>query len=108
MRKVHLHKDLGIYKAAIKNSVEELVNELSQGEIEERVTLEEAVRLINRRGSTYTIAEAEVLVSWYVTAHDECVSENPDDFEPLQVYVANKKIERSEKALEIIQTIKAQ
>lgn len=106
MRTVHLHKDLGIYKAAIKNSVEELVNELSQQEIEERVTLEEAVRLINRRGSIYTIAEAELLVSWYVTSHDECVWENPEDFEPLQVYIANKKIERSENALEILKTIK--
>jgi hypothetical protein len=57
-----------------------------------------AAELINKRTQMYTPTEAECLISWYISSHDECVVENPEDFHPLQIHTATAKLARYDKA----------
>ena len=100
-RLYHLYEDLGIYKAAIKNSIAYHKGMLSADDFQER-GYAEAEALLAQRRSKYSRSEVELLLGCYVTAHDECVTDFPEDFEPLQVHVANQKIERLERALQVI------
>ena len=102
---VKLKKDLNIYKSSIRANVDAFVEEV--GLKDERMeSVMDVLTLLQQRGDKYTIAEAELLIQWYITSHDECVWDNPDDFNSLQVYAANKKIEKFEKAQSILETLK--
>ena len=102
---VKLKKDLNIYKSSIRANIDAFVDEV--GLKDERMEgVMDALTLLQQRGDKYTVAEAELLIQWYITPHDECVWDNPEDFNPLQVYAANKKIEKFEKAKSILETLK--
>jgi hypothetical protein len=97
MTKLHIYNDLGIYKNAIKQQIKDYLDMLSTDEANER-GLTQAAELINKRTQMYTPEEAGHLISWYVSSHDDCVVENPEDFHPLQVYTATEKFARYDKA----------
>jgi hypothetical protein len=98
---VSLKKDLNINKSAIRNNVDRFVEE--NGLEDERMELAmDALTLLHQRGDSYTPDEALMLISWYITAHDECVWDNEDDFSALQIYAANKKIKKYEAAINFI------
>jgi hypothetical protein len=97
MTKLHIYNDLGIYKNAIKQPIKYYLDILSTEEADER-GLTQAVELINKRTQMYTPEEASRLISWYVSSHDDCVVENPEDFHPLQVYNATEKFARYDRA----------
>ena len=97
MTKLHIYNDLGIYKNAIKQQIKDYLDMLSIEEADER-GLTQAAELINKRTQMYTPEEAGHLISWYVSSHDDCVVENPEDFHPLQVYTATEKFARYDRA----------
>lgn len=99
--KFNLEQDLGISKQAIRNAIDKFIEEVGlQDERMEQVM--DALTLLNDRGGMYTANEAEFLVNWYFTAHDDCVVDNPEDFLSIEVHTANKKLKRLENALSII------
>ena len=101
---VSLKKDLNINKSAIRNNIDKFVEEY--GIEDERMELAmDAMTLLHQRGDSYTSDDALMLISWYITSHDECVWDNEDDFSPLQVYSANKKIEKYNKAISFINSL---
>lgn len=97
MTKLHIYNDLGIYKNAIKQQIKDYLDMLSIDEANER-GLTEAAELINKRTQMYTLEEASRLISWYISSHDECVVDNPEDFHPLQIHTATAKLARYDKA----------
>jgi hypothetical protein len=98
---VSLKKDLNINKSAIRNNIDRFVEEC--GLEDERMELAmDTLTLLHQRGDSYTPNEVMMIISWYVTSHDECVWDNPDDFHPLQVYAVNKKVEKYEAAINFI------
>lgn len=103
---VHLLDDLGIHKQSIKRNLKDLNNWISKEEFTER-GLDLPFEWINRRTQVYPVSEAEILIAYYLTSHDECVLDNPDDFSPIQVYTAQSKENRHDKAVEIISRIKS-
>ena len=101
---VSLKKDLNINKSAIRKNVDVFMFE---NEGDER--MEEAMdvsTLLFQRGDRYSVEEALQIIEWYITPHDECVWDNEDDFHPLQVYAANKKIQKHEAAFNFLNNLK--
>ena len=102
---ISLSKDLNITKNAIRKQIDRFAEEF--GTSDER--WEEAMdvmTLLYDRGDVYTLDEAQILISWYVSAHDECVYDNEDDYSAVEVYQATKKIEKQEKAMKIIESLR--
>lgn len=104
--KLHLKKDFGIYKTSIRKNIEDAINMVSDTElINERPELVKANQLIKRKGAYYTIEETKLLMDFYITSHDECVWDNEEDFHPLQVYAANRKMKKLEEVINQIKKI---
>jgi len=103
--KVSLKRDLNINKGAIRKNVDAFIAETSLHD-ERFETAMRACYLLNAHGDSYELDEALELLNWYITSHDECVWENEDDFHPLQVYAANKKMEKYEFAVNYISDLK--
>ena len=97
----HLKNDLGISKATIWKSYENDAEHLPSNEHTER-GFDEVRRLLDKRTQMYTKDESLVLVGCYMSSHDFCVLDNHYDFLPIEVYQANEKHDRLEKALEIL------
>jgi len=106
MTKVHLYNDLKIRKHAIKKEITEYLDMIGGSEEADERGLTQAAELINRRTQIYTPEEAECLIAWYTSSHDDCVLDNPEDFHPLQVHVAQEKMDRMESALKFINNLK--
>ena len=98
---LHLKNDLGINKSAILKSYQEYGSHLNEVEHKER-GFDTLKSLLDKRTQKYTKEECRVLVDGYLTSHDDCVMENPDDFTRLEVYQANEKYNRYEKAVNIL------
>jgi len=103
--KVSLKRDLNINKGAIRKNVNAFIAETPLHD-ERFETAMRACYLLNAHGDSYELDEALELLNWYITPHDECVWENEDDFHPLQVYAANKKMEKYEFAVNYISDLK--
>jgi hypothetical protein len=104
METISLKKDLNINKSAIRKNIDTYVE--YNGYTEER--FEEAMdvmTLLHQRGDNYTKQEAQLIMGWYLTPHDDCVWDNEEDFSAVEVYQVNKKYERMNKAMEIIESI---
>lgn len=86
----HLLRDVGMYKATVKRNFYD--NDRGP-------ELDHVAELLKRRTQFYTVAELTALSGFFVTAHDECVWDNPDEFEPLQRYVSIQKCRAAEAAL---------
>lgn len=101
--KLHLKKDLGIYKTSLRKNINDAIDMVSYAElINEQPELVKANKLIQRKGDYYTISETKTLMGFYITSHDECVWDNEEDFNPLQVYTANRKMKKFEEVMNLI------
>lgn len=105
MTKLHLFEDLKLRKHAIKREILNLIDCVGKEEAQERGA-DVALELINRKTQKYSKEEAFNLVGWYTNSHDECVIDNPEDFHPLQVHIAQEKMNRVEFAFELINNLK--
>lgn len=105
MTKLHLFEDLKLRKHAIKREILNLIDCVGKEEAQERGA-DVALELINRKTQKYSKEEAFSLVGWYTNSHDECVIDNPEDFHPLQVHIAQEKMNRVEFAFELINNLK--
>jgi hypothetical protein len=105
MTKLHLYEDLKLRKHAIKREILSLIDRIGAEEAQERGA-DVALELINRKTQRYSKEEASNLVGWYTNSHDDCVVDNPEDFHPLQVHIAQEKVSRMEYAFEFINNLK--
>ena len=97
-----LKKDIGISKMSIRKAIDEFA-ECADRDDERWEQALDAMTLLHIRGDQYTKEEVSDLISWYVTPHDECVEENPEDFSNVEVYTVEKKMQRLDKAMQILQ-----
>ena len=95
---IHLKNDLGINKSTIRKSYENDGEHLPPNEHTERGF--DVVRdLLNRRTQRYSVDECVTLVETYMSSHDHCVLDNYYDFSSIEVYQANEKLQRYNKAM---------
>jgi len=92
----HLLGDLGLRKTTVKRNFED--NDRGP-------ELDNVRELLARRTQHYTLEEIRVLSGFFCSAHDECVEENPDDFTPLEIWTAKRKIQRAEKACKALEAL---
>lgn len=104
MKTVHLTNDLKIQKSTFKRIIQESCEALSQTDIVER-KFNVAQDLLNRRGLVYSLDEAQFLIDYYLTSHDECVMENEDEYLGLEVYRAKNKEKKYKEMKKTIQRI---
>jgi len=104
MKKFHILNDLGISKISVKKKIKEELSEMSIDEAIER-GLDRANELIDIHTWLYTADECECLIAWYFTSHDECVVDNEEEYNALQVYQSKEKMYRYERALRIIKSV---
>jgi hypothetical protein len=104
MKKFHILNDLGINKNSIKNRIKEELDQMSIDEAIER-GLTKANELISIRTQMYSSDECECLLAWYFTSNDECVVDNQEEYNSLQVYQSKEKMYRYERALRIIKSV---
>ena len=83
-KRYHLFRDFGIYKVTLKRNFYDNDRGPEYDDVEE---------LLRRRTQFYTLPEIDRLSGFFLTAHDECVLENPDDYSGLEVYKATRKNE---------------
>jgi hypothetical protein len=95
-----------IEEEEIKRNLKDLKDWISAEEFTER-ELDMPFELINRRTQVYPVSEAEILIEYYLTSHDECVLENSEDFSSIEIYTAQAKENRFERARQIISEIKS-
>lgn len=95
---VHLLDDLGVYKATLKRNF---------ADNDRGAEFDRDRELLARRTQRYTLEEAEVLLGWCSTAHDDCVDENPEDYSPIEVYTARQKLLRRDEAVARLEALKA-
>ncbi len=92
----HLLKDLGIYKRTVQSVFDS----------NDRGTEHNTVRdLLARKTQQYTLDELSLLAMFFHSSHDDCVEENPEEYTPLEVYVARKKVANSIAAQKILQEL---
>ena len=60
---------------------------------------QQAQELVKRRTQSYTLVELRLLLSFYLTASDECADEFPEEYNPLEVHTARAKIARYDEAM---------
>jgi len=104
MKTIHLTNDLKIQKSTMKRIIKDSCEGLSQTDIVER-KLNVVQDLLNRRGLVYSLDEAQFLIDYYLTSHDECVMENEEDYNALDVYRAKSKEKKLNEMKKIIQNI---
>ena len=97
-RTVHLLDDLGVYKATLKRNF---------ADNDRGAEFDRDRELLARRTQRYTLEEAEVLLGWCSTSHDDCVDENPEDYSPIEVYTARQKLLRRDDAVARLEALKA-
>lgn len=83
-RRYHLWQDFGVRKSAIKRNFYDNDRDSEFAEVES---------LLKLRTQSYTLPEIRKLFAFLWTAHDDCVLENTDEFSPLQVFAAKRKVE---------------
>lgn len=104
MKKLHILDDLGISKISIKKKIKEELKQMSMDEaIESGLSI--ANELIDKHTWLYSIDECECLIAWYITSHDECVIDNQDEYNALQVYQSKEKMYRYESAIKKIKSL---
>lgn len=104
MKTVHLTNDLKIQKSTLKRIINDSCDGLSSDDIVER-KFDKAMDLLNRRGLVYTSQEAEFLIDYYFTSHDECIINNEDDYNGLEVHRAKSKEKKYKEMRKIIESV---
>ena len=102
---ISLKKDLNITKSVIRKQIDRFADEAGTQDDRWESAMD-AMTLLHERGDVYTLDEAELLVNWFVSAHDECVYENEEDYSAVEVHVANLKIRKQDDALIYIESLR--
>ena len=94
---------LGYSKKSIANAIQTFIAD--QGGFEdERIPYAKECRSILNSKNELSLDEAERLVEWSVTSSDECCIDNRENYEPWEVALATRKINKLDRALDIIKT----
>ena len=106
--KVHLYNDLKISKATVLRIVKESIDNFNS--VDELMLDNPEIfvvkELLERRGQSYTIQEALMILPYYITSHDECVYDNEEDFSSIEVYTVSQKIKRFDAAKTALDSLK--
>ena len=96
-RHYHLLRDFGVRKSTlVRNFMDN-----DRGD-----DCDPVMRLLVERRQTYTLAEIEKLFGFLMTAHHECILENPDDYTPLEVHTAKQVEARYDAAMTTLARLK--
>lgn len=93
----HMLSTLGIRKEAIARTLATTDNHDENWQ--------QAQELVKRRTQSYTLVELRLLLSFYLTASDECKDEFPEEYNPLEVHTARAKIARYDAAMAVLNAI---
>ena len=92
----HLTKDFGLYKKTIQANFDD----------NDRGPEHDDVRkLLARRGNFYTANELHTLSMFFLTSHDECVLDFPEEYSPLEVAAKKRKVAKVEWAINHLEKI---
>jgi hypothetical protein len=94
---------LGYSKESLAKAIQTFIDDQGTFEDERIPYAKNCLSILNSRNE-FELDEAENLVSWSVTSSDECCLDNREDYEPWEVAMATRKINKLDRALEIIKT----
>jgi hypothetical protein len=94
---------LGYSKESLVKAIQTFIADQGGFEDERIPYAKKCLSALNSRNE-FELDEAENLVSWSVTSSDECCLDNREDYEPWEVAMATRKINKLDRALEIIKT----
>jgi hypothetical protein len=102
---------LGYSKKSIANAIQTFIADQGGFEIDEDLYdvderipyAKECLSILNSKNE-FSLDEAERLVEWSVTSSDECCLDNRENYEPWEVALATRKINKLDRALDIIKT----
>jgi len=108
-------KQLGYTEKSIVKAIQTFISDQGGFEddgvdydIDERIPYaKECLNILNSKNE-FSLDEAENLVCWSVTSSDECCLDNREDYEPWEVALATRRMNKLDKALEIINNLKNQ
>lgn len=92
---------LGYTKDSLIEAIQSLIADQG-GYYDERVAVAERDLNLLRSADEFNLDDAERLISWSVTASDECCLDNRDDYEIEEVVAATSKINKLNRALETL------
>ena len=92
---------LGYSKKSIANAIQTFIADQGGFEDERIPYAKECLSVLNSRNE-FSLDEAERLVEWSVTSSDECCLDNRENYEPWEVALATRKINKLDRALDII------
>ena len=94
---------LGYSKKSIANAIQTFIADQGGFEDERIPYAKECLSILNSKNE-FSLDEAERLVEWSVTSSDECCIDNRENYEPWEVALATRKINKLDRALDIIKT----
>jgi hypothetical protein len=86
---------LEITKSGLRRKLDNFHNEKPEAK--------RAYELLERRGNEFTLEELQYLAMFLSSAHDSCVTENPEDFSRVEVWQSVKQEERADRVYGRIQ-----
>lgn len=99
---VHLKEDLGVNKAWLKRKFAEWWGYRA----DDNPNWLQAEQLLDRRGQTYTIDEAELLIDFIISPGDSAVIGYPEDFTNVEITATQKAHARYDSARAKLEEIK--
>lgn len=96
MKTYSLKRDLGLRKETLQRNFDSNDRGPEHDEVK---------ALLKRPGNFYTASELLSLSVFFLTPHDECVDDFSEDYRPLEVYTARRKIARVEGAMQVLDRI---
>ena len=100
-------KQLGYTEKSIVKAIQRFIDEQGTHDDERISVAKKDLSLLKKKGG-FDLDTAETLVWWSVTSSDECCLDNREDYEPWEVALATRKMNKLNKALEIISNLKNQ
>ena len=107
-------KQLGYTEKSIVKAIQRFIDEQGTHD-DERISvakkdlsLLKKIMSLGKEKGGFDLDTAETLVWWSVTSSDECCLDNREDYEPWEVALATRKMNKLNKALEIINNLKNQ
>ena len=94
---------LGYSKKSIAKAIQTFIADQGGFEDERIPYAKECLSILNSKNE-FSLDEAERLVEWSVTSSDECCIDNRENYEPWEVALATRKINKLDRALDIIKT----
>jgi len=94
--------ELGYTKDSLIDAIQSFIADLGAFDDDERIAEAKESLSLLRSADEFSLDDAEKLISWSVTRSDECCLENRDDYEIEEWLAATRKMNKFNRALEIL------